>query len=590
VNKDYAHRFEDRKRKQELDRLRQQYGDGALEDDSDDSEAGVEEDEDGEQLTRDVDVQIFRTIDAIRARDPAVRDPSKRFFEELPDPAERRVKPVAAAADAKKLTTRQYMLSGEHSDSDDDMPGAGKRKAKPKKIVRAASESSDGSSSSASSSSSSDEEDESAEEAEEEEEVVPYVEEQRRLKSAFLSAFDGIEGGDGQDDGTLLSTRAKSVDERKREEEDYAAWLREQLAKDKSHPVDERVSLRRYLDEPDSSLTKDERFLRDYVSKQLWRTPADNGVADSDDEDADPRLPRKSRADNAAEPADGAAADGAGTADDDGDFSDREAEFERKMNFRFEEPGAAKIAANPRRIADSVRRDPKKDARRAAETERDARKAEQLAAKKAELLRLKALKRDEILSRLDTIRKVSGGAKAEAFDADADFDPDNWDAQMSKVFGDDYYEQGEADPMFAQMVQRTEQEGLLGYDAAEDERDEDDEQGDAREARRAARRDAKAAKDAGKRKGKGGEFEAQVAQLADTIEAGGGARPNVRALLDEYYGLEYEDLIAGEIPTRFKYREVEPRAFGLNDEEILFSDDRELNRYTRTTTAALSQR
>jgi len=48
-------------------------------------------------------------------------------------------------------------------------------------------------------------------------------------------------------------------------------------------------------------------------------------------------------------------------------------------------------------------------------------------------------------------------------------------------------------------------------------------------------------------------------------------------ILEEYYNLDFEDLIGGEIPTRFKYIEVEKDDFGLSVEQVLRTNETELN-------------
>jgi protein KRI1 len=57
---------------------------------------------------------------------------------------------------------------------------------------------------------------------------------------------------------------------------------------------------------------------------------------------------------------------------------------------------------------------------------------------------------------------------------------------------------------------------------------------------------------------------------------GGGARSDIKRLLEEYHKLDYEDHVGG-IPTRFRYKEVQPENYGLSIEEILMMDDKELN-------------
>jgi len=47
--------------------------------------------------------------------------------------------------------------------------------------------------------------------------------------------------------------------------------------------------------------------------------------------------------------------------------------------------------------------------------------------------------------------------------------------------------------------------------------------------------------------------------------------------LEEFYNLDFEDLIAGEIPTRFKYESVAANSFGMSIEEMLTTPEAQLS-------------
>jgi protein KRI1 len=57
-----------------------------------------------------------------------------------------------------------------------------------------------------------------------------------------------------------------------------------------------------------------------------------------------------------------------------------------------------------------------------------------------------------------------------------------------------------------------------------------------------------------------------------------GKDAHIDKLLEEYYQLNFEGF-AGGMPTRFKYRKVEPTNFGLTPVEILLADEQDLNAF-----------
>ena len=84
------------------------------------------------------------------------------------------------------------------------------------------------------------------------------------------------------------------------------------------------------------------------------------------------------------------------------------------------------------------RKDTKRTEKRHSDKERKALEKEK---KKEELKRLKNLKKKEIVDKLKQVEQVSGASALgfEHIDLDGEFDPEEHDRKMQKLFDDEYY-------------------------------------------------------------------------------------------------------------------------------------------------------
>eukprot|EP00172_Hildenbrandia_rubra_P000689 Plantae.Rhodophyta-Hildenbrandia_rubra.ctg13782.p1 GENE.Plantae.Rhodophyta-Hildenbrandia_rubra.ctg13782~~Plantae.Rhodophyta-Hildenbrandia_rubra.ctg13782.p1 ORF type:complete len:631 (+),score=195.30 Plantae.Rhodophyta-Hildenbrandia_rubra.ctg13782:40-1893(+) len=195
--------------------------------------------------------------------------------------------------------------------------------------------------------------------------------------------------------------------------------------------------------------------------------------------------------------------------------------FETKYNFRFEDGAAQGIATHARDVKGSLRRadDRRKQARKAREERKKSEKME----KAEEIKRLKNEKRKEIVARLTAIEEAAGeNLGFEEMDLEQDFDPDKFTEAMEKKFNEEYYERPD--------------------EPIENE----------------------------KESGKSSTITANRGDNEEVTE-------EVKTMMDEYYQLDYEDIIGGE-PVRFRYKGVDAEDFKMTPNEILAAEDKELNR------------
>ncbi|KAJ2782250.1 Ribosome biogenesis protein Kri1 [Coemansia javaensis] len=486
-----------------------------------DSESDAEEDENGILVSPEIDVQIMKALAAIRSKDKSVYDPSVNFFsDEAIQKSKDAWKSKAARADAKGLTLAEYQhkVNVEHGGLVDE-------EFELKRAVPA----------------------------------MTHVEEQEALRKAFksaaLAAASDDDDGDGDDDddaGGLLVKKEKTEQELAREDAEYRKFLLDNMGGDLA---DRRAFERWATTAPDSAdaepgagggANADQAFLMNYILNRGW---VNRDVGPSVDE-----LEAKAVVD----------------VEEDDDLLARTNDFEAQHNLRVGEDGDLQIKRYPRNIEGSMRR---KDERRKLARERaKERKAEAKRQKTEELKRLKNQKKKEILEKLKEIQAITGNSTVgfDALDLDGDYDPEKFAAQMDKMFEagaqnydpsvkpewDDDIDIGDIDPDADEGSNSTSSSRRRGNKRKHGDVDADDPDfvmdADYLEGGPAVDKEA---------------LDATAAELQDKVSA----------YMEKYHRLGFEDIVGGDLPTRFKYVNVKPVDYGLTPAEILLADEKLLN-------------
>ncbi|XP_056127825.1 protein KRI1 homolog [Rhinichthys klamathensis goyatoka] len=554
INKKFAEKYEKYRQKEELQRLKDRYGDQDEENSSGSSDSDSDESE--VELDPKLDRDFYRTLSLLKKKDPKIYQKDAKFYtedtsglgsDEQPSTSKKSEKPMFLKDYERKIILER---GGKYDDDEDD---SADEEVSKQMQERAAS--------------------------------PTYIQEQKDLQESLRKFVQDSDEEDSDGDGQLLTRRTKTQDEKDKEDADYVEWLKGQAELEGPEEVKDMKYLRDYWNDP--QLDEKESFLRDYMLNKRYL---------EEDEEEEERIPTYNELTQ----------DDMDDSEDEGEsFLHKQEDFERQYNFRFEEPDAGKVKTYPRNIATSVRS--KDDTRKRKREEVKERKKKEKEQKQQQLKELKNLKRAEIMDKLKHLQELTGNEQLAFNDVDlqGDFDPQQHDQLMQKFFGDEYYgEEEEEKPHFDaddDLEENWNWDTWVGKEENEEEEqntmeednqpncedpdfimdaDYDPSQQPVSKKKRKKVREEKKKKtkeDAplmGKKRKKSlfSEIINKNKPVFDPKEK------TFEQYLDEYYKLDFEDII-DDLPCRFRYREVVPNDFGLSTDEVLKADEKELNRW-----------
>ncbi|KAL1501635.1 hypothetical protein ABEB36_006930 [Hypothenemus hampei] len=518
----YAKNYDNWRKKEVLNKLKSKYGDNVM--DESETSSSSDDDEDAVELTEEVEKDFFKTLSCLKSKDPKIYDKNVNFFKEVKennDTSNKSKKKKEQPIYLKDYERKMLLEEGGVFNDEDTA-----QQPKP----------------------------------------ISYEKEQKQIKDEIVKLGAQIESEDEDDADVagMFQLRKKSEKEEKQNEMEYLNWLSGQSEELQDEKMKSELKpLKDFWNNP--NLDNNEKFLKDYILNKRYLERDNEDYVPTYDEiihDSDESL------------------------SGDEEEIEKQEEFEHKYNFRFEEPDQDFIKRYPRTIEKSLRRPDNRRKEKRMETKE--RKKKEKEEKMADIKKLRELKRKEIEEKLEKLKEVTGVSDFGFHDQDLDqdFDPEEHDKKMQELFNDDFYQgdDGDQKPEFPEIDQELELENWDHWNGEEDNNEtayephceDEDFNMDAdydpsTSIKNQLIENSKGTKKR-KRKSKTAEALSQPKPKFDPTDK------NFEKYFDEYYKLECEDVI-GDLPCRFKYREVPPNDFGLSIEEILLAKDKELNRW-----------
>ncbi|KAG8389740.1 hypothetical protein BUALT_Bualt01G0010100 [Buddleja alternifolia] len=552
INREFAKRYEHNKKREELQRYEELKKKGRV----DDSDSGSSSEEEDELIkpSKKTDFEFFDALIKIKNQDPILKNKDSKLFisdsenenesgsesekREYENNNKKKIKPMYL----KDVVSKQLIEDGPEFD-DEEMENGGDEEMKNR--------------------------------------VKSYSEEQEEFRREFLEAVEEEEE-ENDEEGDFLKVKNGGSKEGEEEEED-------------EDEIGEKLD--DYFGE-DEKLDKDTMFLKDYFRKRRW---IDDGRS-KNIEDGDVEF------------------------SEDEEEIEKQENYEKGYNFRFEENAGDRVTGHSRKVEGSVRK--KENARKSQRERKEERMAQAQFEQKEELKRLKNLKKKEINEKLEKIKEAAGvGKNGSVFldedDLEEEFDPDEYDRKMNEAFGDWYYKAEDVDPGFGsdddedgdglEKPDFDKEDDLLGLSKGWDEvkgpsdgfksarerilrknandgdkndsgedGDENDsgEDGDENDSGEDEDEDENDSGEDGDRNdcGEDGDNKPKVGKRKRKHKPSEVEKAIREELMEEYYKLDYEDTI-GDLKTRFKYKPVKAKRYGLSPEEVLMMDDKDLNQY-----------
>ncbi|XP_048543156.1 protein kri1 [Triticum urartu] len=389
IDEGYARRYEHKKRREALDRLKEKKKEALVADpddeDDDDSDDESDEDEAVAAASRRVDRRVLQVIRRIRSGDSAIFDKDAKVYSSSEDEDEDGAEGEPKEGKKAKKERPLYLKDVNAQHLLEEGPEFAAQAGRGSKYDR-----------------------------------IAYNELQREGLKEFLEAEKKALGDGDDEEEDLFKAKQAEGDGGDSEEDEDEKQTEELLGE---------------VFGDDDKLDDNEKFLKNYILNRPYLEPAPEKFSLDD-------IQEVSQEEDVIE-----------TQEDYEDIYNKLGNYKFRHEEVEASEGVVtdRVMGHPRVVEGSVRK--KESSRKKQRKSKEERLARAKQEQAEELKHLKNLKKKEIAEKLEKIRMIAGiegeaACKLGADDLEEDFDPEDYDRKMQEMFDDSYYGADEVDPGF----------------------------------------------------------------------------------------------------------------------------------------------